>query len=191
MKDKDFAIFIIVSFLAMIPFSMYWSYCSQFLQSENFSYISITMNWGQVAEMLLLLSVPIVIRKFKISATLIIGLIFLAIRNFAFYAGIAADMSGLYFIGILVHGVIFGYFFLGGQTYIDQKVPAGLKAQAQGFIFLVTFGLGMLVGNFISANLLEVYGWSSAWLISAIVSLALAGFMMLFFKSEESTVRSS
>ncbi len=141
MKDKDFAIFIIVSFLAMIPFSMYWSYCSQFLQSENFSYISITMNWGQVAEMLLLLSVPIVIRKFKISATLIIGLIFLAIRNFAFYAGIAADMSGLYFIGILVHGVIFGYFFLGGQTYIDQKVPAGLKAQVQGFIFLVLYYL--------------------------------------------------
>ena len=187
MKDKDFAIFIIVSFLAMIPFSMYWSYCSQFLQAENFKYISITMNWGQVAEMLFVLSVPIFIRKFKISATLITGLIFLAIRNFSFYAGIAADMYGLYFIGILVHGIIFGYFFLGGQTYIDQKVPASLKAQAQGFIFLVTFGLGMLVGNFVSGNLLEIFGWSSAWLISAITSLGLAVLMILFFRSEVST----
>jgi nucleoside transporter len=186
MKDKDFAIFIIVSFLAMIPFSMYWSYCSQFLQTENFKYISITMNWGQVAEMLFVLSVPIMIRKYKIKATLITGLLFLAIRNFSFYAGIEAGISGFYFVGILVHGIIYGYFFLGGQTYIDQKVPAGLRAQAQGFIFLVTFGLGMLAGNFVSAKLLEVYGWSSAWLISAVVSLGLAVMMILFFRNDVS-----
>ena len=194
MKEKNFAIFIIVSFLAMIPFSMYWSYCSQFLQEENFKYISITMNWGQVAEMLLVLTVPFMIKRFSISTTLIVGLIFLAIRNFSFYAGIYADISGLYFIGILVHGIIYGYFFLGGQTYIDQKVPVNLRAQAQGFIFLVTFGLGMLVGNFISGNLLEVFGWSSAWLLSAISSLGLAIIMMIFFKSEvsvEKTTKSS
>jgi MFS family permease len=184
MKEKDFAVFIVVSFLAMIPFSMYWSYCSQFLQAENFKYISITMNWGQVAEMLLVLTVPFMIRKFKISTTLIVGLIFLAIRNFSFYAGIYTDMNGLYFLGILVHGIIYGYFFLGGQTYIDQKVPSNLRAQAQGFIFLVTFGLGMLVGNFISGNLLEAFGWSAAWLISAITSLGLAVLMMLFFRSK-------
>ena len=186
MKDKNFAVFIIVSFLAMIPFSMYWSYCSQFLQAEKFKYISITMNWGQLAEMLILLSVPFMIRKFKIKATLIIGLLFLSIRYFAFFAGIATEVSGLYFIGILVHGFIFGYFFLGGQTYIDQKVPVSLKAQAQGFIFLVTFGLGLLVGNFFIAKLLEVFGWSSAWLISAIISLGLALTMMLIFRNETS-----
>jgi nucleoside transporter len=186
MKEKNFAVFIISSFLIMIPFSMYWSYCSQFLQAEKFKYISITMNWGQVAEMLLLLSVPFMIRKFKISTVLILGLIFLALRNFSFYAGIASDMPGVYFIGILVHGIIFGYFFLGGQTYIDQKVPVSLRAQAQGFIFLVTFGLGMLVGNFVNANLLENYGWTSAWLISALLSLGLAVVMLLFFRTDAS-----
>jgi nucleoside transporter len=184
MKEKNFAVFIIISFLAMIPFTMYFSYCSQFLQAENFKYISITMNWGQVAEMIFVLSVPIMIRRFKISTTLIVGLIFLALRNFSFYTGIASEMSGLYFIGILVHGIIYGYFFLGGQTYIDQKVPANLRAQAQGFIFLVTFGLGMLVGNFFNAKILEAYGWSSAWLIAAIISLGLALAMILFFRSD-------
>lgn len=186
MKEKNFAVFIIVSFLVMIPFSMYWSYCSQFLQAENFKYISITMNWGQVAEMLFVLSVPFMIRKFRIKATLTIGLLFLAIRNFSFYAGITAGVSGLFFIGILVHGLIYGYFFLGGQTYIDMKVPAGLRAQAQGFIFLVTFGLGMLAGNFVSAKILELYGWSSAWLISSVVSLGLAVVMLLFFRNDVS-----
>jgi nucleoside transporter len=183
MKDKNFAVFIIVSFLIMIPFTMYWSYCSQFLQAEDFKYISITMNWGQVAEMLLLLTVPFMLRKFKIKVTLVAGLLFLAVRYFAFYFGVISDNTSLYFVGILVHGAIFGYFFLGGQTYIDQKVPKNLRAQAQGFIFLITFGLGMLVGNFVSANLLEANGWSSAWLISGIMSLALAVVMMLFFRN--------
>jgi predicted MFS family arabinose efflux permease len=93
MKDKNFAVFIIVSFLVMIPFSMYWSYCSQFLQAEDFKYISITMNWGQVAEMLLLLSVPFMLRKFKIKMTLIAGLLFLTIRYSAFYFGILSDIT--------------------------------------------------------------------------------------------------
>jgi MFS family permease len=63
----------------------------------------------------------------------------------------------MYYIGILIHGLIFGFFYVGGQIYIDKKAPIHLKSQAQGFIFLVTFGAGLLVGNFISAKLIDLY----------------------------------
>jgi len=53
-----------------------------------------------------------------------------------------------YYVGILVHGVIFGFFFVGGQVYVDKKAPAEIRAQAQGLIVLVCFGVGMLIGNF-------------------------------------------
>jgi MFS family permease len=59
MKDRNFAIFIILSFLSMIPFSMYWSYCSEFLLDRKFEYISITMNLGQLAELLFMVTVPL------------------------------------------------------------------------------------------------------------------------------------
>ena len=36
MKDRNFAVFILISFLAMIPFSMYWSYYSEFLLDQGF-----------------------------------------------------------------------------------------------------------------------------------------------------------
>jgi len=59
MKDRIFALFILFSFLAMIPFAMYFSYFSEFLLNNNTQYISITINWGVLAEMGFLLLVPL------------------------------------------------------------------------------------------------------------------------------------
>jgi len=197
MKDRNFAVFIIFSFLSMIPFSMYWSYCSEFLLDRNFKYISITMNFGQLAEMLFLLTVFFSIRKAGLRNTMILGLAALLIRYVAFYTGSATDGVFFYLIGILVHGIIFGYFYLGGQIYIDQKAPAELKAQAQGFIFFVTFGLGLLVGNFISGqlighfsstvNAIRTYNWDSIWAITSVSSLALILAFIILFNNERNT----
>ncbi len=191
MKDKNFAVFIIFSFLSMIPFSMYWSYCSEFLLDRNFKFISFTMNFGQLAEIFFLFSVPFFIRKTGLRNTMIIGLIALSIRYVAFYTGSVTNASAFYFIGILVHGIVFGYFYVGGQIYIDQKAPPELKTQAQGFIFFVTFGLGLLVGNFISGQLIDhfsstlnsvrIYNWNSIWEItSASALILLLAFVMIF-----------
>lgn len=197
MRDRNFAFFIILSFLSMIPFSMYWSYCSEFLLDRNYEYISITMNFGQLAEMLFLLTVPFSIRKVGLRNTMILGLFILLIRYVAFYTGSAADIPFFYLIGIVVHGIIFGYFYLGGQIYIDQKAPVELKAQAQGFIFFVTFGLGLLVGNFISGQLIEhfsgsvhgirTYDWNSVWGITSIEALALLLTFIVLFKNDKKT----
>lgn len=62
----------------------------------------------------------------------------------------------MYYIGILIHGLIFGFFFVGGQIYIDKKAPPELRSQAQGFIFLVTFGVGLLVGNIICGRKVQI-----------------------------------
>jgi len=194
MSDRNFAVFIILSFLSVIPFSMYWSYYSEFLQNSGFKYITITMNWGQVAEMLILVSVSYSIRKVGLRKTMIIGLFFLFIRYLAFFSGIRFNFEPTYFIGILVHGFIFGYFFVGGQIYIDKKAPPELKSQAQGFIFLVTFGLGLLTGNFISRQIIDnftvvsgsssSYNWEAIWGITALMSLAILIAFALFFRNE-------
>jgi hypothetical protein len=182
----------------MIPFSMYWSYCSEFLLDRNFKYISITMNFGQLAEMIFLLTVPYSIRRAGLRNTMIFGLAALLIRYVAFYTGSATDTAFFYMIGILVHGIIFGYFYLGGQIYIDRKAPAELKSQAQGFIFFVTFGLGLLVGNFISgqlighfsysANAVRTYDWTGIWAITSISSLVLLLAFILLYSHERKTV---
>jgi nucleoside transporter len=187
MKDRNFAVFIIFSFLSLIPFAMYFSYFSEFLLNINTKYISITINWGVLAEMGFLLLVPLVIKKFGLRKTMILGLVALAIRYFSFYAGGVVTQPWMHYIGILIHGLIFGFFYVSGQIYIDKKAPAHLKSQAQGFIFLVTFGAGLLAGNFLCARLIHHYktaagyNWDAIWGITTLVSIALLlGFMLLF-----------
>ncbi len=188
MKDRNFAIFIILSFLSMIPFAMYFSYFSQFLQAIDIKYISITINWGVLAEMGFMLLVPLAIKKFGLRKTMIMGLVALTIRYLSFYTGGTISQSWIYYIGILIHGLIFGFFYVGGQIYIDQKAPAELKSQAQGFIFLVTFGAGLLVGNFICARLIEYYrtpaghNWNAIWGVTTILSLVLLVSFAILFK---------
>ena len=132
MKDFDFAIFIIVSLLVMVPFASYWSYGSLFLSDRGFEYITVTMNWGQLAEMLFMLLVPVVLVKAGIRWTMVLGLIALVVRFASFLVGDMYDKTGLYFVAILVQGLIYGFFFVGGQMYIDRKAPVEIRAQGTG-----------------------------------------------------------
>jgi nucleoside transporter len=195
MKDRNFAMFIIFSFLSMIPFAMYFSYFSEFLLNINTQYITVTMNWGVLAEMGFMLLIPIAIKKFGLRSVMILGLIALLIRYLSLYLGDVFSLTWLYYIGILVHGLIFGFFYVGGQIYIDKKAPDDLKAQAQGFIFLATYGLGLLAGNLIDGEIIRiftdtsggtrVYDWNSIWGITLIFSAVLLVAFILFFKNEK------
>lgn len=187
MKDRNFALFILFSFLSMIPFAMYYSYFSEFLLNMNTKYISITINWGVLAEMGFLLLVPLAIKKIGLRKTMVFGLVALSIRYLSFYAGGVISQPWMYYIGILVHGLIFGFFYVGGLIYINKNAPAQLKSQAQGFIFLVTYGMGLLVDNFLCARLIyhykttAGYNWNAIWGITTLCSIGLLiGFFILF-----------
>jgi F0F1-type ATP synthase assembly protein I len=85
---------------------------------------------------------------------------------------------------------------VGGQIYIDKKAPDHLKSQAQGFIFLVTFGAGLLVGNFLCARLIDYYktaagyNWDAIWGMTTIVSVGLMLGFLLFFRENGKVQRS-
>jgi nucleoside transporter len=191
MKDRNFSVFIIFSFLSLIPFAMYYSYFSEFLLNINTKYISVTMNWGVLAEMGFMLLIPVAIKKFGLRKVMIFGLIALVIRYLSLYTGGLIDQIWMYYIGILIHGLIFGFFFVGGQIYIDKKAPAELRSQAQGFIFLVTFGVGLLAGNLICGQIIHHYksaagyNWDAIWGITTLLSSALLLLFILLFKDGE------
>jgi nucleoside transporter len=190
MKDFNFAVFMILSMLVMIPFTIYWSYGSQFLQDQGFEFITFTMNWGQFVEMFLMLLVPIALARWGVKWTMVIGLSALLVRYVAFWAGGVYDQNMLYFPAIWVHGIIFGFFFVGGQVYVDKKAPPEIRAQAQGLIVLICFGVGMLIGNFFNGKLIEVYAteagtnWNTIWMITTISCAVLLGAFMVLFRDD-------
>ncbi len=190
LKDRNFAIFILISMLVMIPFTMYFSLGSQFFESQGFEQVTATMNLGQFVEIFLMLLVPLALLKLGVKWTMAAGLAALAIRYFALWAGVAADQTFLYYIAILVHGIIFGFFFVGGQVYVDKKAPPELRAQAQGLIVLICFGVGMLIGTFVNVRLIARYttdgvcNWNPVFMINALLTAVMLVALLVFFKND-------
>jgi len=190
LKDRNFALFIIISLLVMIPFTMYFSLGSQFFESQGFKQITATMNLGQFVEIFLMLLVPLALSRFGVKWTMVMGLVALAIRYIALWGGVAANQTFLYYIAILVHGIIFGFFFVGGQVYVDKKAPPEIRAQAQGLIVLACYGVGMLIGTFANVELIERYttdgvcNWNPVFVIIAVVSIALLVALIAFFRDD-------
>jgi nucleoside transporter len=195
MKDRNFALFIGLSFLSLIPFAMYFSYFSEFLLNIKTQFITVTINWGILAEMGFMLLIPLAIKKLGLRKVMILGLVAMVIRYFSLYLGGIIDQPWLYYIGILIHGLIFGFFYVGGQIYIDKKAPDELKSQAQGFIFLMTFGVGLLAGNLIDGGIISIfknssggvniYDWDMIWGFTTLFSVILLIVFALFFKDDK------
>ncbi|MBM4034575.1 MAG: MFS transporter [Planctomycetes bacterium] len=197
MKDKNFAVFILASFLVMLPFGIHWSYIGSFLSDKGFEMVTAVSYTGQALEVILMLLVPVSLAKLGVKKTMAIGLAAQVVRFLAYYGADVSGVMPITFAGILMHGAIFGFFFVGGQVYISQRAPKEIQAQAQGFIFLVNLGLGLLIANFINGELIKqlkvttvvegkaVTSWSSIWMVQIIASVAVLAIFWLFFNHKD------
>ena len=89
------------------------------------------MSWGQIAEMFIMLLLPLALTRYGAKWAITVGLGALIVRYVAFLAGGMLGQPWLYYIAILIHGAIFGFLIVGGQVYVDKKAPPEIKAQAQ------------------------------------------------------------
>ena len=191
MKDKNFCVFILVTFVAMIPFNIHFVFLGDFLVAKGFQLLTFTTYIGQAAEMVLMLMVTVCMRKFGVKWSIIAGLAALVVRYIAYYLG-AGDMVAAIYLGILVHGIIFGFFVVGGQVYVGKIAPPEMQGQAQGFYGLVAFGLGSFLGTFVNNTMINFYtnrtdagvlegSWDKVWLVSTAISAVLLVVMAIFF----------
>jgi sugar phosphate permease len=130
-------------------------------------------------------------RMFGVKWSIVAGLVAMVVRYGAYYLG-AGDMLAPVYVGILVHGIIFGFFIVGGQVFVGKSAPADMQGQAQGFYGLMTFGFGSLIGTFANNALINHYttrnaegvlvgSWDKVWLVTLACSVVLLVVMALLF----------
>ena len=189
LKNKYFNRFILITILTVIPFSLFYSFGSMFLQGEDFKYITVTMNWRQVAELFFLFITTSILVKYGYKKALLFGLVALFIQYISLYTGVVSGQQWLYYIGILPHGLIFGLFFIAGQVYTDKVVPQEYKAQAQGFLAFMTWGVGIFIGNLINGKLIEHFkvdqhaNWSLLYAIASVSTVVVIILFAICFKN--------
>ncbi len=148
MKNPSFAVFIIASFLICIPLAAYYAFAPVYVDAMGFKDPAFTMSFGQLSEVFFMLVMPLCFAFLGVKYMLAVGMLAWVARYglFAVSAPGNEAMLPLVVVGILLHGICYDFFFVTGFIYTENKAHKSIRAQAQGFLVLVTQGLGMLIG---------------------------------------------
>jgi nucleoside transporter len=188
MKDPSFAIFMISLFLISIPMQFYYTFSNPFLNELGVTNAAGKQTLGQLTEIVCMLLMPTLFPRLGVKWMLTLAMAAWALRYFLFAFGDAADRMALIYAGIIVHGMCYVFFFVTGQIYIDNKVPRQSRAAAQGFLTVVTLGLGQFTGAIISGRVVAHltasagHDWHDIWLVPSAMSAAALAFFVICFQ---------
>jgi len=199
MKDRSFAVFIIGSLLISIPLTFYYNFANAFLNETGMDNAAGKMTMGQMSEVIFLVLIPFFFVRLGVKKMLLVGMTAWVLRYVMFAFGNNDSLVFMLYVGIILHGVCFDFFFVTGQIYVDRFAPANIRSSAQGFIHVATYGVGMVIGSWASGAIVENYvvagnlhDWKTIWLIPAGMALAvMIGFMLLFREPEAATNNTS
>lgn len=195
-RDRNFSVFALASFLICIPLQFYYTFTNPFLNEIGMQNAAGKMTMGQMSELLFMVTLPWFFRRVGVKYTLMLGMSAWVVRYICFGAGNSGSLVPLLYLGIVLHGICYDFFFVTGQVYVDQKAPLALRAVAQGLIYFITYGIGMFVGSWICGAIVDRYAkslpsggvlhdWRSIWMVPAIASAVVLLFFWVGFRREE------
>jgi len=146
LRELPFAVFLIGSFLICIPLAAYYAFAPVYADKVGFTNIAATMSFGQISEIVFMLLMPLFFRQLGVKWMLLIGMFAWVLRYGLFAAANEENIKWMVFLGILLHGICYDFFFVTGFIYTDKKCTSDIRGQAQGLLVLVTQGLGLGIG---------------------------------------------
>jgi len=191
MKERSFAIFVLGSFLVCIPLQFYYAFTNPFLNEIGVVNAAGKQTLGQMSEIGFMLLMPLFFVRLGVKNMLLVGMAAWMARYTLFAYGNNDTMVWMLYVGILLHGVCYDFFFVTGQIYVDKKASLQIRAAAQGFIAFVTLGAGMFIGSYLSGWVVDqyvangVHDWRSIWLIPAAMALGVLLLFAAFFSYRE------
>lgn len=191
LKDRNFAIFILSSLLISIPLAFYFSFTNPFLNEIGLENAAGKMTMGQMSEIAFMLLMPWFFRRLGVKKMLLLGMLAWALRYLLFAYGDNQSLVSLLYLGIILHGICYDFFFVTGQIYVDNTAPKEIQASAQGFITLITYGVGMLIGSICAGWVVDFYKessgshlWKSIWIVPLFMAIATAVLFAIFFREK-------
>jgi nucleoside transporter len=196
LKEKNFLIFVLCSLLISIPLAFYYNFTNPFLNELGMTGVAAKQSMGQMSEVLFMVLMPLFFARLGVKKMLLVGMLAWVVRYAFFANGNMGGMAWMLYAGILLHGICYDFFFVTGQIYVDRKASSDIRASAQGFIALITYGVGIGLGSWLSGQIVEAYSttvvvdavekvtraWPTIWLIPCAFALFISVLFTLTFK---------
>ncbi|HVS92885.1 MAG TPA: nucleoside permease [Mucilaginibacter sp.] len=184
LKNRSYLVFFLASVAICIPLAFYYNFTNPFLNEVGMKRAAAVQGLGQFSELFFMAAMPFFFVRLGVKKMLAAGMLAWGLRYLCFAFGDAGANYWMLVAGILLHGICYDFFFVTGQIYTDRFAGERFKSAAQGFITLATYGLGMMIGYYISGPIVdhwktgpEMHDWKTIWLIPGAIAV---GVMLLF-----------
>jgi nucleoside transporter len=202
LKDRSFLTFVLGSFVLCIPLQFYYAFTNPFLNEIGLSEAATKMTLGQASELGFMLLLPIALVRMGVKKIMLVGMAAWALRYAMFAYGNTGSMVWALYLGILLHGVCYDFFFVTGQIYVDQQAGNKIRAAAQGLIAFVTLGVGLFIGSWVSGKVVDAYAitgptgavthdWRSIWMVPAVGALVILVIFAILFRPKSAPADSA
>lgn len=188
LKDRSFAVFALCSLLISIPLAFYYAFTNLYLNELGMVGVAAKMSIGQASEVLFMIAMPFFFRRLGVKWMLLIGMLAWVFRYALFATGDMGGNAWMLYLGLILHGICYDFFFVTGQIYTDKKADISIRASAQGFITLLTYGVGLAIGSVIAGNVVDMFttdgvkNWEMIWWTPGIIASAVALLFAIGFK---------
>lgn len=193
LTDKNFAIFIAITFVVSTELEFFYILTAPFLQSDEIGVASANlpavMTIAQFAEIFVMAFVlSWALKRYGMRKTLAIGVVAWPIRYVIFAIGTPA---WLVIASLALHGFCYVFFFVAAFIYVDKVAPPDIRASAQSMIAIVALGFGRFLGSLFAGKIQEVFttdagtNWTSVFLVPCALTFVCAVAFLLFFREEE------
>ncbi|MEK6321066.1 MAG: nucleoside permease [Acidobacteriota bacterium] len=192
MKERSFFIFVLCSLLISIPLAFYYNFTNLFLNDLGMQGVAGKQSMGQMSEVIFMILMPFFFVRLGVKKMLLVGMLAWVARYALFANGNLGASVWMLYAGILLHGICFDFFFVTGQIYTDRKASKDIRASAQGFIALITYGVGIGLGSLVSGLVVDAFtvngvkDWQTIWYIPSAFAAVIALFFVMAFRDKVS-----
>jgi len=187
MRKPAFAVMAVVAFFVALELQLYIVWGQTFLKQGlglPESRVGPALTAGQICELVMMVALPLVLRRCGFRLTMAIGIAAWGLRDLLFALG----QPALLVLGaVSLHGVGFAFFFTVIFMFADTVAPKDIKSSAQSFLASVTIGCGMLVGSLLAGPISSASGhdWTRTFLVPAALCGACLAALMIGFRHRE------
>lgn len=183
-RDPSFIVFAAVAFVIQAMQQFYTVFATPFVKDRGMTWPVTRMSVAQFVEMGCMAGIAVMVSRFGLKATMVVGLSAWVLRNALLTMG---DLTAITVVAIPMHGVSYTFFSIVAALYIDREAPPHLRAGAQSLLTFVAGGPGTLCGFFLCGWVKDAYthagttDWPSVWIVPTVgCSIAAVIFVVLF-----------
>jgi len=183
---RDHRVVFLTAAFFTIPMAAFYPYVPMQLQDLGVTHAAGAISLGQITELVAMFGLAGLSARVRLKWVFLAGIGFGVLR----YALCALNDRAWLLVGVTLHGFAFTLYFITAQIYLEQRVPARLRARAQALLGVMLGGFGSLAGYlgngwWKSAN--TVGGqtqWPRFWLGLTLVMAAVFVFFALSYRGQ-------